>query len=122
MVTAAYTVGTASVQTVAATAVGRSGTGAPGAGTGKALVLYDSTGPYGWLGEMYGIQTVNLASHFGAWTAHPVGQYTAGELNGYRRSSTSAPPTTSRSLPDQRIGAGRVVNRIRELPRPHRRR
>jgi hypothetical protein len=83
MVTAAYTVGTASVQTVAATAVGRSGTGAPGAGTGKALVLYDSTGPYGWLGEMYGIQTVNLASHFGAWTAHPVGQYTAGELNGY---------------------------------------
>ena len=60
-----------------------SGAGAPGAGTGKTLVLYDNTGPYSWLGEVYGIATVNLASHFGAWTAHPVGNYTAGELAGY---------------------------------------
>ncbi|HEV7896266.1 MAG TPA: polysaccharide deacetylase family protein [Planosporangium sp.] len=62
---------------------GRSGAGAPGAGTGKALVLYDNTGPYAWLGEAYAIQTANLVSHFGAWTAHPVGRYTAGELNQY---------------------------------------
>jgi hypothetical protein len=68
--------------------VGKSGTGAPGAGTGKTLVLYDNTGPYSWLGEVYGIQTVNLVSHFNAWTAHPVGQYTAGELNASRTTVT----------------------------------
>ena|SRR6185436_868057 len=35
-----------------AAAVGTSGAGAPGAGTGKALVLFDNTGPYSWLGEV----------------------------------------------------------------------
>src|SRR5207245_8804882 len=48
-----------------------------------ALVLYDSTGPYGWLGELYGVMAVNLAGHFGSWTAHPIVNYTAGEMNGY---------------------------------------
>jgi uncharacterized protein YdaL len=68
----------------AATAtVGRSGSGAPGAGSGKALVLYDTTSEWGWLGEIYATQTVNLVSHFASWTAHPVSQYTAGELNNY---------------------------------------
>src|SRR5262249_33512264 len=60
------------------------GKAAPGAvGNTKTLVLYDNTGDYSWLGEDYGIATANLVSHFGAWTAHPVGTYTAGELNGY---------------------------------------
>ncbi len=81
--TASAKVTAAATVQAAATATTKSGTGAPGAGTGKTLVLYDSTGPYAWLGEVYGIQTVNLASHFGGWTAHPVGQYTAGELAGY---------------------------------------
>ena len=27
----------------------------------KALILYDSTGPYAWLGELYGIMVANLA-------------------------------------------------------------
>lgn len=49
----------------------------------RTLVLYDTTGPYGWLGETYATQVVNLASHFGAWTAHPVAGYVAGELSGY---------------------------------------
>ena len=35
------------------------------------LVLYDTTGNWGWLGELYGIMAANLASHFGAWTALP---------------------------------------------------
>jgi uncharacterized protein YdaL len=55
-------------------------TPAPPAGP---LVLYDTTGPYGWLGELYATEVVNLAGHFGTPTAHPVASYTAGELNRY---------------------------------------
>ncbi|MEV6930692.1 DUF2334 domain-containing protein [Dactylosporangium sp. NPDC051485] len=61
----------------------RSGAGIPGS-TGKTLVLYDTTGPYGFLGEQYAIATANLASHFGAWTAQPVVDYAAGELADYQ--------------------------------------
>lgn len=49
----------------------------------KALVLYDSTGPYAWLGELYGIMVSNLVSHFGPWTAQPVVSYQAGQINQY---------------------------------------
>ena len=52
-------------------------------GTGGALVLYDTTGPYGWLGELYATATVNLASHFGSWTAKPVASYAAGDMSAY---------------------------------------
>jgi uncharacterized protein YdaL len=47
------------------------------------LVLYDTTGQWGWLGELYGIMTANLASHFGSWTAMPVASYTSGALKQY---------------------------------------
>ena len=47
------------------------------------LVLYDTTGPYGWLGELYGIMAANLVSHFGTWKAMPVVSYTSGMLNNY---------------------------------------
>jgi uncharacterized protein YdaL len=60
-----------------------SGKAAPGGGTAKTLVLYDETGPYAWLGEIYAQQTANLVSHHGAWTAHPVSGYRAGEVNAY---------------------------------------
>ncbi|TML22284.1 MAG: DUF2334 domain-containing protein [Actinobacteria bacterium] len=56
-----------------------SGTGIPGA-TGRTLVLYDSTGPYAFLGEQYALVTANLSSHFGDWTAQPAVDYAAGEL------------------------------------------
>lgn len=59
------------------------GRAAPGGGTAKTLVLYDETGPYAWLGEIYAQQTANLVSHFGSWTVHPASGYRAGELNGY---------------------------------------
>jgi uncharacterized protein YdaL len=65
------------------TAVGASGKGGPGGGTAKTLVLYDSTGAWSWLGEVYAEQTANLVSHYGAWTAHPVASYQAGELGNY---------------------------------------
>ena len=60
-----------------------SGAAAPGGGTARTLVLYDTTGPYGWLGELYAMSAANLASHFGSWTAAPVSSYTAGKLNDY---------------------------------------
>ena len=73
----------AAVTTTPPTVATKSGKAAPGGGTAKTLVLYDTTGAYGWLGEVYATQTANLSSHFGAWTAAPVANYKAGDLNAY---------------------------------------
>src|SRR5688500_9505916 len=75
------TLGLASAQ---AAATGTNGGGAPGAkSTQKTLILYDSTGPWAWLGEAYAVQTGNLASHGSSYVMHPVGSYAAGEMSGY---------------------------------------
>ena len=50
---------------------------------GTTLVLYDTTGPYGYLGELYAIQAANLASHFGTPTTLPVSRYTARQAARY---------------------------------------
>ena len=68
---------------VSALPAAKSGKAAPGGGTAKTLILYDTTGAYGWMGEVYATQTANLSSHFGSWTAAPVGSYKAGNLNAY---------------------------------------
>ena len=68
---------------VTTTAAAKSGKAAPGGGTAKTLVLYDTTGDYGWMGEVYATQTANLASHFGSWTAAPVASYKANDLSAY---------------------------------------
>jgi uncharacterized protein YdaL len=47
------------------------------------LILYDSTGAWGFLGELYAQQTANLVSRFGTWKAVPVVTYVSGMLNGY---------------------------------------
>ncbi|OHV29394.1 hypothetical protein CC117_07320 [Parafrankia colletiae] len=47
------------------------------------LILYDTTGAWGWLGEQYAMQAANLASRFGTWQARPGSTYTAGQLAGY---------------------------------------
>ncbi|MHB9862539.1 DUF2334 domain-containing protein [Streptomyces sp. YIM S03343] len=57
--------------------------GATTAADPTTLVLYDTTGPYGQLGELYAMATANLAGHFGTVTAKPVQQYTAGTINSY---------------------------------------
>lgn len=49
----------------------------------SALILYDTTGQWGFLGELYGIMAANLASHFGPWTAQPVSAYQAGQVNNF---------------------------------------
>jgi len=46
-------------------------------------VLYDTTGDYGWLGELYALGAGSLASHFGSVTAEPVTSYVAGQVNDY---------------------------------------
>jgi uncharacterized protein YdaL len=54
------------------------------AGTGvSALILYDTTNTWGYLGELYAMYTANLVGHFGAWTAKPVSSYVAGDLGGF---------------------------------------
>ncbi|BFV56865.1 polysaccharide deacetylase family protein [Kitasatospora sp. CMC57] len=56
----------------------------PAPATGKStLVLYDTTGPYGFLGELYAMTTSNLAGHFGTVTPKPVSSYQPGEVNNY---------------------------------------
>ncbi|MBH1936317.1 polysaccharide deacetylase family protein [Streptomyces sp. AV19] len=53
------------------------------AASSSALVLYDTTGPYGYLGELYAMAAANLAGHFGTVTARPVSSYTAGMVGQY---------------------------------------
>lgn len=48
----------------------------------SALVLYDTSGPYGYLGELYAEYTANLAGHFGSVRTEPVSSYQAGEADG----------------------------------------
>jgi uncharacterized protein YdaL len=72
-------VGTPATLTVSKAATG---TAVGGATTGaSALILYDTTGQWGWLGEAYATMTANLTSQFGSWTAKPVSEYQAGDVN-----------------------------------------
>ncbi|PPD41918.1 MAG: hypothetical protein CTY15_12810 [Methylocystis sp.] len=48
------------------------------------LVLFDTSGQWGWMGEIYGIMIANLASHFGSYTLMPVNQYAAGKMSTYK--------------------------------------
>lgn len=58
--------------------------GAPGANANQnTLVLYDSSGTWGWLGEAYGVMAGHLVSHGSKFTLHSAASYVAGELNGY---------------------------------------
>ncbi|HEV7134508.1 MAG TPA: DUF2334 domain-containing protein [Gaiellaceae bacterium] len=59
------------------------GGAAPGAVGSTTLVLYDTSGAYGWLGELYATYAGNLASHFGSWKAEPVSAYQAGQISQY---------------------------------------
>jgi uncharacterized protein YdaL len=45
----------------------------------RALILYDVSGRWGHLGELYATLTANLAGHFGRWTAKPATEYEAGD-------------------------------------------
>jgi uncharacterized protein YdaL len=113
--TAAVGVGVADADAATTTAptAARSGKAAPGGGTAKTLILYDTTGAYGWLGEVYATQAANLSSHFGSWTAAPVGSYRAGDLTAYTAviylGSTYDEPLPAAFLDDVAAGTRPVV-------------
>jgi len=46
-------------------------------------VLYDESGTWGWLGELYAAAAGQLASHFGSWSAMPAVSYTSGMIGEY---------------------------------------
>lgn len=54
---------------------------APARAADRVLVLYDSSGDYGWLGQLYVQHMKNLLSHFNVTViSKPVEQYAAGDL------------------------------------------
>jgi uncharacterized protein YdaL len=58
--------------------------GAPGANPNQnTLVLYDTSGQWGWLGEAYGVMAGNLVTHGSKYALHPAVNYVAGELGSY---------------------------------------
>ncbi|MGA5818159.1 DUF2334 domain-containing protein [Kitasatospora sp. NPDC094028] len=69
------------------------------AGT-SALVLYDTAGPYGYLGELYAMAVANLAGHFGAVTAKPVSAYTPGLVEQYSATFYVGSTYYGGSIPD----------------------
>lgn len=54
-----------------------------GSGTPRTLVLYDTSGDYGWMGEFYAIAAGQLASHFGGVAFEPVSTYVSGQAATY---------------------------------------
>lgn len=73
----------AATTTSTTTTAPSSGQGAPGAVGSTTLILYDTTGQYGWLGELYAQAAANLTSHFGSWKAEPVESYQPGQISQY---------------------------------------
>lgn len=71
------------IKTTAAVTPAQAVTWGNGPGTATTLVLYDTTGSYGWLGELYAMAGGNLATHFGSVTAEPVADYVSGQVNDY---------------------------------------
>ncbi|WP_460492475.1 DUF2334 domain-containing protein [Dactylosporangium cerinum] len=73
------------------------------------LVLYDTTGEFGSLGELYAVQAGNLASHFDKWEAQPVTRYTPGSAARHRLTiyigSTYDEPLPDAFLADVAAGA-----------------
>lgn len=49
----------------------------------RALILYDVSGKWGWLGGLYATLSANLTGHFGRWTAKPAAEYERGEVERY---------------------------------------
>ncbi|MFE2408340.1 DUF2334 domain-containing protein [Kitasatospora sp. NPDC059408] len=84
-----------------AAAVARPSVQAPTAAAGASvLVLYDTTGPYGYLGELYAMATANLAGHFGTVTAKPVSAYTPGMVEQYSATFYVGSTYYGGSIPD----------------------
>ena len=132
-VTNAFTARHGDVQAAFAAARARFAVGAPPAPraaqpaavpTGGALVLYDTTGPWGWLGELYAMNVGSLAGHFGQYDEPIVlamragGNLNFGSCTGGCLSATSAAAVTLGSLSDgfwQYYASAKVVRRSIQL-------
>ncbi len=79
----------------------------------QTLIVYDTTGAWGFLGELYAQQAANLVSHFGTWKAVPTTSYTAGMMNAYKAviyvGSTYDEPIPAAFLADVRAGGRPVI-------------
>lgn len=64
-------------------AAGMSGEAAFPEARARTLILFDTSGEWAYLGDLYAQEAANLASHFGAWTAMPVTRYAAGDLRAF---------------------------------------
>jgi uncharacterized protein YdaL len=52
--------------------------------TGSALILYDATGEWAWIGEIHATMLANLLGHFPfSYKVEPVEDYTSGEIENY---------------------------------------
>lgn len=69
-------------------------------GPANTLVLYDTAGPYGFLGELYAEATANLAGHFGSAATEPVSSYTAGQVDQYTATVYIGSTYYGGSIPD----------------------
>ncbi|MGH2754855.1 MAG: hypothetical protein ACRDLB_10530, partial [Actinomycetota bacterium] len=82
-------------------------------GSATTLVLYDTSGNWGWMGEKYAIASANLAGHFGSYDTKPVQEYTAGEMANYTAviyiGSSYDEPLPNAFLDDTLAGKGNVV-------------
>ena len=89
------------------------GAGMPGSVGASTLILYDTTGEHGFLGELFALVTANLAGHFGSWRAQPVSQYQAGQSSQYSATiyigSTYDEPLPQAFLDDVYRGAKPVI-------------
>jgi uncharacterized protein YdaL len=92
---------------------GADGQGLDPAGSARTLILYDTSGEFGHLGELYAIQAANLVSHFGDWHARPVVNYDEGQHAGYDAmvyiGSTFGEPLPKAFLDDVADGAASVI-------------
>src|SRR5688572_30706623 len=65
----------------------------------EVLILFDDSGPYAELGELYATGAAVLVSHFARWRMLPASQYRAGDLLA-RRAAVYIGTTYDAPLPD----------------------
>lgn len=82
-------------------------------GHARTLVLYDDTGPYAWLGELYAAGAGVLASHFGSWRPTAISAYQRGAMSGFDAAvyigSSYGQPLPQGFIDDVMAGKTRVV-------------
>ena len=91
----------------------------------RTLVLYDTSGQWGYFGELYAQMVGNLATRFGTYDAQPVTAYQSGQMSGYDGvvyiGSTNDEPLPPEFLDDVLADTTRVLWLGDNLPQLHNR-